>query len=105
MNEIDVNSNLIITAVWSLSTPYFVVWQSLTRLNMLDDTENTSSMCCDLDAFVFLHVMCVVVGDEEDARFWKKELVIFISSDASKFSIDVPFLFLFSMPYLPNVSL
>jgi hypothetical protein len=65
---------------------------------MLDDTENTSSMCCDLDAFVFLHVVCVVVGDEEDARFWKKELVIF-------FSIDVPFLFLFSMPYLPNVSL
>ena len=52
-----------------------------------------------------LHVVCVVVGDEEDARFWKKELVIFISSDVSRFSKDVPFLFLFSMPYFPNVSL
>ena len=72
---------------------------------MLDDMENTSSMCCDLDMLGFLHVMCVDVGNEKDALFWKNELATFISSDVSRFSSDVPFLFLFSMPLLRYLSL
>jgi hypothetical protein len=59
-------------------------------------------MCCDFDALGFLHVVCVEVGGEfEGVGFWKKEFIIFILSEESRFNIEVPFLFLFSIPCFP----
>jgi hypothetical protein len=56
-------------------------------------------MCWDVDALVgFLHVVCVVVASRFEGLGLKKELVIFMLSDAIRFVSEMPFLFLFSMP-------
>ncbi len=76
-----------------------------TLLKKVFEHENTSSMCWDFDALGFLHVVCVVVALRFKGLGLKKEVAIFILSDAIRFISEVPFLFLFSMPQAPIISL
>jgi hypothetical protein len=84
---------------------FFVGLHSCTLLKVVFEHENTSSMCWDFDALGFLHVVCVVVASRFEGLGLKKELVIFMLSDVIRFISEVPFLFLFSIPLAPIVSL
>ncbi len=83
----------------------FVVLHPCTLLNIVLKNKNTSSMCWDFDVLVFLHVVCVDVVVCLDGLGLKKEFVIFRLSDGIRLSNDVTFLFLFSIPKGPIVSL
>ncbi len=91
--------------MWLLSVPFVVVLHPCTLLNILFEHEKTSSMCCDFDVLVFLHVVCVDVAVWLEGLGLKKEFVTFRLSDASRLSRDVPFLFLFLILKGPIVSL
>ena len=82
-----------------------MVLHPCTLLNIVFEHKKTSSMCWDFDALVFLHVVCVDVAVWLEGLGLKKEFVTFRLSDASRLSSDVPFLFLFSIPKGPIVSL
>ncbi len=69
-----------------------------TLLKKVFKHKKTSSMHWDFDALGFLHVVCIVVALRFEGLGLKKELVIFMLSDAIRFISNSPFLFLLSMP-------